>query len=86
MHNIDPFSLLSILFVINIGVYLFTKRFTKKLFSLFTIITIFLLLIDLRVQESISLGDGVMIFIYSAPIFLIINSIFKEFKVRQGLK
>ncbi|EPZ50470.1 hypothetical protein M902_1450 [Bacteriovorax sp. BAL6_X] len=86
MHNIDPFTLLSTLFIINIGVYLFTKRFTKKLFSLFTVIVIFLLLIDLRVQESISLGDGVMIFIYSAPIFLIINAIFKEFKVRQGLK
>ncbi|MFG1493981.1 hypothetical protein ABMA75_10475 [Halobacteriovorax sp. ZH4_bin.1] len=86
MHSIDSFTLLSTLFVINIGVYLFTKRFTKKLFSLFTIIAIFLLLIDLRVQESISLGDGVMIIIYSAPIFLITNAVFKEFKVRQGLK
>lgn len=86
MHNIDSFTLLSTLFVINIGVYFFTKRFTKKLFSLFSVIAIFLLLIDLRVQESISLSDGVMIFIYAAPIFLLISSMFREFKVRQGIK
>ncbi len=84
MHNIDIFTLLTIVFVINIGVYLFTQRFTKKLFSLFSNIAIFLLLIDLRVQESISLSDGVMLFIYIAPIFLLINSLFKEFRVRQG--
>lgn len=84
MLNIDTFTLLTIVFIINIGVYLFTKRYSKKLFSLFSNIAIFLLLIDLRVQESISLGDGVMLFIYAAPIFLLVNSIFKEFRVRQG--
>ncbi len=86
MHNIDTFTLLSTLFVINLGVYLFTTRFSKKIFSLFTVVTILLLLIDLRVQESISLNDGVMLIIYVAPILLMINSIYKEFRVRQGLK
>ncbi len=84
MVKFDYFIFMSFVLLINVGVYFFSTSFSKRLFSLFSIVAILLLVIDLRVQESIILSDGLMFFIYIDPLFLLIGAIYKEFTSRQG--